>query len=454
MASAADQRPVSLRRCLGPVAVTAQAVGTVGLTLTAVINIPQVAAGAGHSTALCYALAFAVILLVSETFVLFQHQPAGAEGIAGYVSRGLGTRAGRLGGWILLVGYGATLAACLAFLGFYLNHLLLRAGLALNPGLCVLLGGFACLELARRDVRLSTTAMLLTESISVAIVLGLCLLVLQRGGNGADLQAVNPAGDSLIQLRAGLMAAVLSFIGFESAATLGDESRQPERAVPRALRQAVLVAGGLFLFWSVVITEGLSWLPLGERQALDPLSLLADRLGQPGAGDLIRIGAFLCLLGTCLGSITALARVSFALARAGVLPAALAQVHPRFRTPATALWSLGVPAVLLAAVPVAAGVDTRTLFNQYGSFSVLGFLLIYGLVATASLARPLPGVGAGRRTLVGGLTLLVIGTVSILFISGLSGDEAVTLTFVATLVIGAALVLRTPTAPAGDQPPV
>lgn len=215
MLHAAPEGQPALSRCLGPVAVTAQAVGTVGLTLTAVINIPQVASEAGHSTPLCYALAFGVILLVSETFVLFQQRSAGAEGIAGYIRQGLGDRSGRLGAWLLLIGYGATLAACLAFLGSYLHQLLLHLGIGVAPSLCVLLGGLACLELARRDVRLSTTAMLFTESISVSIVLGLCLLVLIHGGRDADLRAVDPAGDNLVQLRAGLMAAVLSFIGFE-----------------------------------------------------------------------------------------------------------------------------------------------------------------------------------------------------------------------------------------------
>ena len=113
-----EQPKPGLRRCLGPLAVTAQAVGTVGLTLTAVINIPQVAAGAGRSTALCYAAAFVVILLVSETLVLFQHQNPGADGIAGYVQLSFGRRLGQLGSWIRLLGYGATLVACLAFLGF------------------------------------------------------------------------------------------------------------------------------------------------------------------------------------------------------------------------------------------------------------------------------------------------------------------------------------------------
>jgi hypothetical protein len=53
-----------LRRCLGPVAVTAQAVGTVGLTLTAVFNIPEAMRTAGAATWISYALALAVVVLV------------------------------------------------------------------------------------------------------------------------------------------------------------------------------------------------------------------------------------------------------------------------------------------------------------------------------------------------------------------------------------------------------
>ncbi|MGA0162614.1 MAG: hypothetical protein ACO3JW_12250, partial [Vulcanococcus sp.] len=64
--------PAGLRRCLGPMEVTAQAVGTVGLTLTAVFNIPQAMRGAGSATWISYALALTLVLLVSETLVLFR----------------------------------------------------------------------------------------------------------------------------------------------------------------------------------------------------------------------------------------------------------------------------------------------------------------------------------------------------------------------------------------------
>jgi len=81
-----------LRRCLGPVAVTAQAVATIGLTLTAVINIPEAMRSAGRATWISYAVALAAVLLVSETLVLFRRLPARPSGIAGYVEAGLGPR--------------------------------------------------------------------------------------------------------------------------------------------------------------------------------------------------------------------------------------------------------------------------------------------------------------------------------------------------------------------------
>lgn len=89
--------------------------------------------------------------------------------------------------------------------------------------------------------------MLATEAISVLIVLALCVLVLGHGGSRADLAALDPVGDSAAQIRSGLMVAVLSFIGFESAATLGGETRDPSRVVPRAMRIGVALAGALFL---------------------------------------------------------------------------------------------------------------------------------------------------------------------------------------------------------------
>lgn len=217
------------------------------------------------------------ILLVAETLVLFRHQPGSAGGIAGYVEAALGPVAGAVAAWALLLGYGGTMLACLVFFGFYLNHLITMLGGHAVPLIGYLIGGLGCLQLARRDVRFSTGIMLTTETISVLIVLALCLVVLRHGGSQADLAAFDPVGDTAGQIRSGLMVAVLSFIGFESAATLGAESLRPERAVPRAIRLSVLIPGMLFLFWAVVLTEGLGWLPAAQRSGLDHIHRLAGR---------------------------------------------------------------------------------------------------------------------------------------------------------------------------------
>jgi len=311
------------------------------------------------------------------------------------------------------------------------------------PLISYLVGGVGCLLLARRDLRFSTTTMLATETLSVLIVLGLCLVVLRHGGPQADLAAVDPIGDRALQVRSGLMVAVLSFIGFESAATLGEESLRPERAVPRAIRLSVPIAGVLFLFWAVVLTEGLGWLPPSERAGLDAIPLLADHLGKPGAGDWIRAGAFLCLFGSTLGSLTALGRIGFDLAGTGVLPRALAQVHPRFRTPAVALTATTLPLLLIGAGLELRGLTISTLFDQLGGFAVLAFLLVYGLVAWGALGLLLAGIPRLRRLAVAAASLAaVVGVAAGYLASSLGQQNGMLLTFTALMVLGVGLVLR------------
>lgn len=442
--AATDPAPPShLRRCLGPVDVTAQAVATVGLTLTAVINIPAAARSAGRATWLCYGVALVAILLVAETLVLFRRQPGQASGIASYVSSGLGRAAGWVAGWALLLGYGGAMLSCLVFFGANLDHLIALLGLPHLPLIGYAVGGLGCLLLARRDVRFSTTTMLTTEMISVLIVLGLCAVVLLHGGGPADRAAFSVVGDTASQVRSGLMVAVLSFLGFESAATLGEECLHPEQAVPRAIRLSVLLAGGLFLFWAGVLTEGLSWLTPAQRLGLDPIALLADQLGQPGAGEWIRAGAFLCLFGSTLGSLNALGRIGFDLAGHGVLPASLARVHPHFRTPAAALTATALPLLLLGAGLELKGLTPASLFDQLGGFAVLCFLLVYALVALGALRLPLAAVPTLRRQLVAGSSLVAVVAVALGYLSSVLGKHNLMLSgFAALMLLGLALVFR------------
>ncbi len=290
--------------------------------------------------------------------------------------------------------------------------------------------------------------MLVTESLSALIILSLTAAVLWKGWGAPDLAAINPLRDTAAQVRSGLMVAVLSFIGFESAANLGGEALQPERAIPRSIRTAVLVAGVLFVVWGAFLPEGLAWLPAAARQGLDPLSALADRLGIPGAGLWIKFGGLLCLFGTCIGALTALARLLFGLAEQRLVPAPLARVHPRFGTPSRALLTAGLPLVAGGALVVQRDLTINQIFGLFGGFTVLGFLLVYGLVAFSSLRVALPGNTRSRQLVVGGACLVAVSAMAVAYLSGAVGQQnGMLLTFAGLLLLGALRAWRVPLEP-------
>lgn len=446
MAPMPESEP-ALRRSLGALPTTAQALATVGLTLTAVINIPAaLAAGSGRSTWLCYLIALLVIALVAETLVLFRHHPARASGIAGYVAAGLGTRATALASWALFLGYGAVFVSCLSFFGAYATGLLQHLGLPLPALLAFLLGGAGCVLLACCDLSLSAGAMLLIEGVSVLLVMALCALVLARPGEAEALTALPEWRPLDGAVSAGLMAAVFSFVGFESAANLGEEVRAPERAIPLALRSSVLLAGVIFLFWAVVLTEGLLGLPAALRDGVDPVAALSRQLQWPFAGTLVDLGATLSLFGTSLGGLTAMGRLGYGLSQMRVLPSGLAAVHPRFRTPALALGGSAAAGLLLGAGLQLAGQPPQHLYDRFGGFAVLAFLLVYALVAIAALRHPLPGMATGRRQTVAAACLVVIAAVLVAYLTSLLRSDPPLLGLaLLALALGAALVwLRLP----------
>src|SRR5207244_4021648 len=138
---------------------------------------------------------------------------------------------------------------------------------------------------------------------------------------------------------------------FESVAPLAEESRDPRRSLPRAIVGSIVIMGAYFLFiswsfltgWGTADLAGLVREEEQERAAFD----LGARLWGP-AGFLVLLAIVNSILAVSIAATNASTRVLFAMGRSGALPRALARVHPRFRTPASAI-------VLHAAVTLAVG---------------------------------------------------------------------------------------------------
>jgi APA family basic amino acid/polyamine antiporter len=163
-----------------------------------------------------------------------------------------------------------------------------------------------------------------------------------------------------------------AFAGYARIATLGEEVREPERVIPRAIVVALV---GAVVVYAVVAVAVLS--ALGAAGTADSSAPLADAMravGDPWAVGVVRVGAALASAGALLALTAGLGRTGLAMAREHDLPGWLDAVHPRLRVPYRAELSVAVVVVVL--------VLTTDLRGAIG-FSSFGVLLYY-FVANAS----------------------------------------------------------------------
>jgi amino acid transporter len=227
--------------------------------------------------------------------------------------------------------------------------------------------------------------MLWIEAVSVSFILIVVTLVLLRHGLHLDRDEFHLRGVTGSGLRLGLVLALFSFVGFESATTLGSEARNPLETIPRAVIQSALLAGAIFIVCAY--TEVLGLRSAGQDLATSPapMRVLAKLGGLPILGLLIDIGALVSMFAGTLACITAAARVLLRMAQDGLLHSHLARTHAKNETPHLAVLAIGLAVLLLAAGLAAHGASGADIgaqiYAQMGSLAVYGFITSYGLVA-------------------------------------------------------------------------
>jgi APA family basic amino acid/polyamine antiporter len=171
---------------------------------------------------------------------------------------------------------------------------------------------------------------------------------------------------------AALVAALWAYDGWNDLTMVAGEVRRPERSIPIALIAGVAVVAALYMLTNAAVQYVLA--PAGiagtEQPASDAVQLV---LGWRGAG-IVSAGMALSMLVTMNGTIMSGARVPYAVARDRYFFSALAEVHPRFHTPAVAL---GVQAVLSIVLLLLGGS-----FRQFFSLAIFSEWLFYMLAAS------------------------------------------------------------------------
>jgi APA family basic amino acid/polyamine antiporter len=129
----------------------------------------------------------------------------------------------------------------------------------------------------------------------------------------------------------GASLAFFSYIGFDAVSTLGEEARVPQRDLPRGMLWSLVICTVVYVAVSAVMT-GL--VPYELLATGDPLSRALRVAGLGGIATVMSLGAVIAVTAVLLVFQLGQPRILYAMARDGLLPAAFARVHSRFRTPA------------------------------------------------------------------------------------------------------------------------
>jgi len=367
---------------LSPLETLSQSISAIAPTTSPALTVPLVFALAGNGTWLAYLLACGATLLIALCIARFARTSASPGSLYKYATDSLPAIGGRTAGWALLLAY---TAAGVSVVGGFINYalVLVPAARVVPTPLIALIPIAAATYFAYRDVQASARLMLWIEAASVSMIALVILALIFRSGfkidvPQAELHGVTPSG-----IRLGVILALFSFVGFESATSLGHEAKNPLRTIPRAVIQSAVLAGLFFLVCCYTETLGFRQLhqDLGASQA--PFRALATLAHLPVFGPLIDIGAFVSMFACTLACITPAARVLLKMSHDGLVPAKLGSAHPRNETPHIAVLAVGCVILILSVGLTARGVSGADIYGYMGSLSVYGFVTVYGLVAAA-----------------------------------------------------------------------
>jgi APA family basic amino acid/polyamine antiporter len=185
------------------------------------------------------------------------------------------------------------------------------------------------------------------------------------------------------------VSALWAYDGWNNLSMVAGEVKNPQRHMPRALIFGTLLVIGVYALTNIAYFYVLS-----PAEAVGTNTITADTarrfLGTAG-GAFVAVGVMISAFATLNGSILAGSRIPYAQARDGLFPQALAGVHPRFRTPATAILAQAVIAGLFALTGQYQALFTKVIFAEF---------LFYALVTAGIfiLRRREPGLTRPYRT--------------------------------------------------------
>jgi APA family basic amino acid/polyamine antiporter len=290
-------------------------------------------------------------------------------------------------GWMFLIAKSASAAtAALVCAGYLLNVLGVSEGNYIVPTAlaAVVLLTLVVLGGIRRSNVVNITIVSITLFSLIFFVIAGLPVVISTGFDNFTPFFQTSTNDNQNPVAAILQATALMFVaytGYGRIATLGEEVREPQRTIPRAIIITLIMT--MLLYISVVIvgigSVGAQTLGAVTSEQVAPLEIAAGSFKVPGSALILAIGAVTATLGVLLNLILGLSRVLFAMGRRRDMPSFVARLNESRSTPYVAVLIMGTAIACLVLIG-----DVRTTW----SFSAFSVLVYYALTDLSALQIP------------------------------------------------------------------
>lgn len=352
-----------LRRDLGTS--DAVVVGLAAMIGTGVFVVwqPAVAAAGGAVLLALLLAAFVAWLNATSSAGLAALHPR-AGGAYHYGRIRLGPTWGALAGFAFVIGKTASAATAALAIGTYLW-----------PAQAVPVAILTVVVLTAVNVAGVRKTALVSRVVVVLVVLALLTVCAVAVSRPPTLQPIVSRVDAgPLGVLTGAAVLFYAFAGYARITVLGEEVREPQRTIPRAITIALSLTFVLYALVGAAVMATLG--TEGAESSTVPVRAMAEAANVSGLIAVVAVGAALAAIGALLSLLAGIGRTAFAMADDGVLPRYLAAVHQRSQVPHRA----EIAAALVASAAVLGGDLVTTL--SVSAFTVLVYYAVAHLAAT------------------------------------------------------------------------
>ncbi|UQW99466.1 APC family permease [Streptomyces sp. RerS4] len=381
----------------------ADSVGLVGVVFMAVAtaapitamtgNLPiAVGFGNGIGAPAGYLFATVVLTVFAVGYVAMAKRITAAGAFYGYISHGLGRIAGMASGLLAVLAYIVFEASIVGVFAYFAKTTVHdQLGIDL-PWIAYAAGMLAVTAaLAHFDINLTAKALgvMLVAEIAVLFAVATAVLIAGGGPDGIPLEPVNPTNAFTgTSAGLGLFFAFWSWVGFESTAMYGEESRDPKRVIPKATLVSVVGVGLFYIYvsWMTIAGNGLS-ASVELSASSSPLDLFFAPTRAFIGGWAVDAFQWLLLTGSFACGMAfhqCAARYLYAIGREGFLHPALGRTHPRHGSPYVSSLAQTAIATALVALFWLTGQDPY--IHLYTLLAILGTMAILIVQTLCSFA--------------------------------------------------------------------